>query len=137
MRQFKRMQELLGTWHDLVVLADRALLAVAESELAHHDAAGAERVIDLAKHAVRRSVQELSAFVKLWQQQGAKLTARIRSAFPLTKAVAVPEPVDVKGDEPHGTDDAAGADVADEITGSQTDPGPSGSATQEVPEADA
>ena len=49
MKQFKRMQELLGTWHDFVVLADRRMLAVAESDCAHQDAVAAERAIDLAK----------------------------------------------------------------------------------------
>ncbi|HEX8910856.1 MAG TPA: CHAD domain-containing protein [Humisphaera sp.] len=146
MKLFKRMQELLGTWHDLVVLADRALLAVAESQLAHHDAAAAERAIELGKHAVRRSSQELSAFVKLWQQQGQKLAQRIRSAFPLTQAVAVPaaagrdaatasaEP-DADGDGGEAEPNAA-ADGEADVSGSRTGPGPTGSATLEVPAAD-
>jgi CHAD domain-containing protein len=86
-KAFKRMQELLGDWHDQVVLADRALAEVLAAELAHHDAAAAERVLDLAKASVRRSAQDLSAFAKLWAEQGAKVAAKIRAAFPLTKAV--------------------------------------------------
>jgi CHAD domain-containing protein len=85
MKTFKRMQDLLGSWHDYVVLADRAMSEVVEAELTHFDAAASEGVIELAKFAVKQSTQNLAAFRKLWRQQGAKITAKIRASFPLTK----------------------------------------------------
>lgn len=111
MRQFKRMQELLGAWHDFVVLADRCLEELVAAQLAHHDAAGADQVIDLAKFAVRQSAQDLSAFAKLWRQQGEKLSGKIRSAFPLTQPAATPTRNAEDLPEPGGSA-AGGADVA-------------------------
>ena len=152
MKQFKRMQELLGDWHDYVVLADRAMQEVVTAELAHQDAAAAERVIDLARHAVRRSAIDLSAFAKLWRQQGEKLTARIRAAFPLThcKSVQSGDPSDPR--EPSGsaagptedpglppgaiaTDANAPRDACDASTGPGTGPDPDSTRGPEVPAA--
>lgn len=135
MKQFKRMQEALGDWHDYVVLADRSLQEVVAAELAHHDAAEAGRVIDLARHAVRRSASDLSGFAKLWRQQGEKLSAKIRAAFPLTQ-VALPGreasrelggsaagPAD-PGLPAAATPDAITSGGPDAATESGTDPGP-------------
>ncbi|MDB5296364.1 MAG: domain containing protein [Phycisphaerales bacterium] len=88
LRRFKRMQDLLGDWHDLVVLADRALREVVAAELTLHDAAGSERVLELARVVVRRSARELEAFAKLWTRAGDATTATLRSAFPLTRDVS-------------------------------------------------
>jgi CHAD domain-containing protein len=108
MRTFKRMQDQLGTWHDFVVLADRALCEAVDAELTHQDAAAAERVIELAKFAVRRSAQELAGFARMWGKQGAKLVEKIRTRFPLSTNV---------------------------FTAPETGPGPSDSAPPEAPAA--
>ena len=38
MRLFKKMQDALGQWHDLVVMAERLMSLSIEQLLAHHDA---------------------------------------------------------------------------------------------------
>ena len=114
MKQFKRMQEQLGAWHDYVVLADRAMQEVVTAELAHHDAAGAEQVIDLAKHAVRRSAADLAGFAKLWRQQGEKLAAKIRAGFPLTQIVVPADAARAPGGSAAGAADRAGLTGADD-----------------------
>ena len=134
MKQFKRMQELLGAWHDYVVLADRAMQEVVAAELAHHDAPGAEQVIDLARFAVRRSATDLAGFAKLWRQQGEKLAAKIRVAFPLTQPAMVAAAA-AAADEPAATPaEAVAADLAG-VSGCGTGPGPDSTTVPAGPEA--
>jgi CHAD domain-containing protein len=147
LRQFKRMQQLLGDWHDQVVLGDEALRAVAEAELLHFDAGLAQSVIELARQAAKRSAVELSAFARLWRQQGGTIVQRIREAFPLTH----PSPdaarlVDVASGTPAATtvlviDDAPPPEPAltippDLLIESRTDHDRLGSATPAGPGAD-
>ena len=49
-RTFKRMQDALGAWHDMVVLAERALHATLDAGLAYHDPALHLAVADVARH---------------------------------------------------------------------------------------
>ena len=114
-----------------MVLADRAMQEVVTAELAHHDAAGAEQVIELARYAVRRSAADLAGFAKLWRQQGEKLTAKIRAGFPLTQIVV---PADAAR-EPSGS--AAGAVYRAGLVGAE-DPGlPPGATGSGSADADA
>lgn len=83
MKAFKRMQEHLGIWHDLVVLADSALGQIVGKELTHFEPATSEEVLDFSKRVIQQSKRELAAFCRLWKRQGAQLAARIRKAFPL------------------------------------------------------
>jgi CHAD domain-containing protein len=123
MKTFKRMQELLGAWHDFVVLTDTAVRASLEGLLSHRDPAMQERVLDLARLTLRRSSKHLAGFDAVWNAKGEALARTIRTAFPLTIAPQAPEPrpQPAEGSEP--------------VTESQTDPGPSGSAAPAVPAA--
>lgn len=57
----------------------------------HHEVATSDRVIELAKFAVKRSAQELSAFCRLWEQKGEPIAVRIRAVFELMRTVPGPE----------------------------------------------
>lgn len=91
MTSFKQMQELLGTWHDFVVLADTALEELVLSELIHYRPAECDPIIDLARHAAKRSTQELTAFCRLWENKGHSIAAKIRSLFELTSRAEMPD----------------------------------------------
>ena len=115
MKTFKRMQELLGAWHDFVVLTDEAMRSSLEDLLSHRDAETQNRVLDLARLTLRRSAQDLARFRKLWAAKGEQLARTIRSAFPLTSDPAAPS--------------AAG------VSGPGTGPGPSDSPAPQAPAA--
>ncbi len=87
---FKQMQELLGTWHDFVVLADTALQELVHSELIHYRPTECDPIMELARHAAKRSTQELSAFCRLWENKGHAIAAKIRSLFDLTAPADLP-----------------------------------------------
>jgi len=88
MKTFKRMQELLGAWHDFVVLADKAMAVSLHHLLSHRDPALQEEVFDLARTTLRRSARELGQFAKVWSAKGQQLAGVIRAAFPLSPAPA-------------------------------------------------
>ena len=81
MKSFKQMQELLGAWHDYVVLTDQALKSSLDLQLGHHDASRQEQVLDLARFTNRRAGQHLAAFRKLWSSTGEDVAAAIRAAI--------------------------------------------------------
>ncbi len=86
-RAFKQMQDALGIWHDYVVLNERMLKLMVETELSLHDSKTAGVALDLAKLAIRRSTIQLARFNKLWVQKGEILATAVRQAFPLTHPV--------------------------------------------------
>lgn len=94
-KNFKRMQDALGIWHDNVVLADCALKLSRKTLINHPDApmqAAVQRsVLDVAKAAMLKSQRELSKFSKLWSARGESLAVTIRKAFPLTMVEPVIE----------------------------------------------
>jgi CHAD domain-containing protein len=100
MRQFKRMQEALGNWHDDVVLVECAMQTSIGCMLAYHDSTLAERVLDLSRFFLRRAARELSNFTKLWQRRGDEVARIIRHQFPLTSAVSESK----TGPDPSGSD---------------------------------
>ena len=89
-KAFKRMQDALGAWHDMVVLADRATGAALHAGLAYHDPALHLSVLDVARAAVQRSARHLAAFGTLWAEQGPAITEAVRAAFPLSHPVSEP-----------------------------------------------
>jgi CHAD domain-containing protein len=120
-KTFKRMQEALGSWHDFVVLTDKAMHLSIERLLSHHDAAMQEKVLDLARVTLRRSSRDLEGFGKLWNTKGEQLATSIRAAFPLA-----------------GPEDAQAADVApppESVSEVQTDRDQPDSTPQAVPAA--
>ena len=106
LRTFKRMQECLGTWHDYVVLAERAMQASIDEDLPLHHPAMQRLVLKLVDHAMRKSQRELDRFARLWADHGGKLATTIREEF-------------------------AGKEVA---IAPQMDPDPAGSAIPSAPE---
>jgi CHAD domain-containing protein len=124
MKTFKRMQELLGAWHDLVVLTDMAVRVSLEELLSHRDPTAQEAVLDLARTTLRRSAKELAQFRKLWAAKGEQLAAVIRRAFPLTPQLqasgdAAPQP----------------PPPPEPASGSETGPGPADSTGAAAPAA--
>ena len=78
------MQDALGDWHDRVVLAEHALQAAIDHQLAYHDPARHLSVMDVARAAVQQSQRQLAAFADLWRKQGGPLAEAIRAALPVT-----------------------------------------------------
>ena len=113
-KTFKQMQEALGNWHDYVVLVECAMRTSLGEQLAYHDLARQDQLVELTKQLLKRATRELDGFSRLWRQEGAQVTETVRQTFPLTRPVA--EPVEV---EPELGD-------ADAIE-SKTDPDPTGS----------
>ena len=89
LKTFKRMQEMLGAWHDFVVLTDQAMRSSLDELLGHHDAARQDKVLELARVTLRRSARELEQFGALWTTKGAELAASIRATFPLSAPAAI------------------------------------------------
>jgi CHAD domain-containing protein len=86
-RSFKKMQDALGQWHDLIVLAERLLSLSVEQLLAHHDAAVQSEVLNLARQYLARATRSLARFSKLWKEGGDEITTIIRRSFPVTRPV--------------------------------------------------
>jgi hypothetical protein len=82
-KNFKRMQDALGIWHDNVVLADCALKLARKTLINHPDGVVQRSGLDVAKSAMLKSQRELSRFSKLWNARGDSLAVTIRKAFPL------------------------------------------------------
>jgi len=59
LRQFKRMQELLGNWHDDVVLIQCAMQTSLDGQLSYHDLDMQERLLDLIRFFLRLASREL------------------------------------------------------------------------------
>jgi CHAD domain-containing protein len=112
LKTFKRMQDLLGTWHDYVVLTDQSLRTSLDTKLAHTDPALQEKALDVARVTVRRSAQQLEQFVKLWSTKGDALCVTIRAALPVLLPALPPA-----------------------VSELQTDPGPSDSPCTSAPAA--
>ena len=100
LRQFKKMQESLGNWHDDVVLVECAMRTSLDCTLAYHDLPMQERILNLSRFFLRRAARELSNFTKLWQKRGEEVSRTIRERFPLTTAVTESK----TGPDPAGSD---------------------------------
>ncbi|MBC7783726.1 MAG: CHAD domain-containing protein [Burkholderiales bacterium] len=95
-KSFKAMQESLGNWHDLVVLAEQTMQRSIESQLGHHDPAAAALVLDLAKLFLKDSAAALRQFTIRWRKSGGKIRRVLEDRVPLSRSVAdeigIPEP---------------------------------------------
>ncbi|MDP9175504.1 MAG: CHAD domain-containing protein [Planctomycetota bacterium] len=92
---FKRMQEWLGLWHDYVVLAERMLQEVVECDLALHDTDLVAQILSLAETMLRKGQVHLKKVADAWTQHGEELSSQLRAAFPLTKIVEQPQPLEI------------------------------------------
>ena len=95
LKTFKQMQECLGTWHDFVVMAERAMEACLNEDLPLHDPATQCDVLALIEYAMKRAQEELEGFAEMWDEQGLALTESIRKTFALTRPAQ--PPVEVEG----------------------------------------
>ncbi len=87
-KSFKRMQDLLGLWHDYVVLTETMLAIGSEEELALHDASAQRGVLSLASLTLKRAETELGKFAKLWEKEGQPLNDAIHTAVNNTAILA-------------------------------------------------
>lgn len=78
---FKRMQEMLGLWHDHVVLVSTIMKVSVDTELGYRNPDLLKRNLKLAQAAARRAELRLLDFVKLWRKQGAELQRQITAAI--------------------------------------------------------
>jgi len=142
-KAFKRMQDSLGTWHDFVVLTERAMRESLDGLLAHHDVQLQRQLLDLSRMTLDRARKELDHFSALWAKEGAELLKSIRGAVPLTHPVAQMKPVvkieqkaaEVSTPEPViGQTISTQAVTAEPVIEPKTDPDPTDSTGQPVPE---
>jgi CHAD domain-containing protein len=103
---FKKIQDALGLWHDSVVLAERILCEIVDTDLALHNPELAESILSLSQTYLRRAHTQLNKAAELWQTRNAKLSEEIRHAFPLTRVVAHTEAPPEPPVEPHESDPA-------------------------------
>jgi CHAD domain-containing protein len=83
-KTFKKMQDALGLWHDYVVLAERATRAGIDEMLAHHEPELMAEILDLVRHVLGRSTDQLDKFKRQWSDEGEAIAKAIRTSFPLT-----------------------------------------------------
>jgi CHAD domain-containing protein len=130
-KAFKRMQESLGTWHDFVVLTERAMRESLDGLLAHHDMQLQRQVLDLSRMTLDRARKELDHFSALWAQEGPELLRTIHAAVPLAHPVAQPKTIT----PPDSVIEPAPLAEPASITEPKTDPDPTGSVAEPVPES--
>lgn len=113
-KAFKRMQDALGLWHDYVVLADHAMRAVLDEQLAHHEPELTNALLDLLRELVGRASRHLEKFKRMWSEEGDAVAKAIRSNFPLTRPKPAPEVEPVSepktGPDPSGSALPAGSE---------------------------
>lgn len=91
LRNFKRMQERLGTWHDYVVLVERVMRVSLDESVSYHNLALQESLLSLARMCLARAQKELAGFSKLWRERGDEVARTIRERFPLTRPISEPQ----------------------------------------------
>jgi CHAD domain-containing protein len=101
-KAFKRMQDSLGTWHDFVVLTERAMRESLDELLAHHQMQLQRQLLDFSRMALDRARKELDQFSAAWATEGPELLATIRAVVPLAKVS--PEPIIESKTDPDPTD---------------------------------
>ena len=67
LRTFKRMQDMLGLWHDYIVLAQTVMELSLEDGLAYRDPAMQRQTLSLSQAILRRAESQWQAFHRLWQ----------------------------------------------------------------------
>jgi hypothetical protein len=115
--QIKRVQQVLGLWHDHVVLSAAASSLSAEQPLAYRDLGLQQQVLALSQLALRNAAKQWQAFEQLWQAEGATF-GRIIGRHPAAEHAPSLEPADDRPwqlDVPaaliQGPDDAPSSDL--------------------------
>src|SRR6185503_14833694 len=69
-RAFKRMQRMLGDWHDCVVLAECVMQMSLDESVAQRDPAMQSKLLALIRFLMRRGDRDLRRFANLWRDEG-------------------------------------------------------------------
>ena len=80
-RKFKRFQDLLGLWHDFVVLTNKILELIVDQELGYKDATLQTELLALSQSIVRRAEATLLRFNKLWLAEGEAIRSQIKTSI--------------------------------------------------------
>src|SRR4051812_26184474 len=80
-RDFKKLQDALGLWHDYAVLTDEMLKLALDRQLSVHDPHTYGAVLDLARACWQKAQRHLDQFQKHWTAVGAELTSRVVAVF--------------------------------------------------------
>jgi CHAD domain-containing protein len=91
MRSFKKMQDLLGLWHDYVVMDENILKISLEQQLGYRNGKLARLLLKLASLVNRRAEHLLQRFVMLWRQEGEGLRKKIGALVTPVSVEPVPE----------------------------------------------
>ena len=89
-KRFKKLQDMLGAWHDYVVLIDIAHAAAKQHQLSHlatHDLRALLPLIDLL---ARRAEAELTRFKRAWTKARSPIETTLRRRLPLARARVTP-----------------------------------------------
>lgn len=80
-KDFKKLQDALGLWHDFAVLTDKILSLAIEAHLAARRPDVYGQVLNLARLCWAKSERHLDQFRKLWAAGGAGLAERVAGVF--------------------------------------------------------
>ena len=95
-RSFKKMQDALGLWHDMAVLAETILKLSLKHELPLHNLPLQADLLALAGRFLRQGDRQLTQFKSIWQRHRLTLPDTIRRAFPVTtESKTDPDPPDL------------------------------------------
>jgi CHAD domain-containing protein len=85
LRRFKKLQDMLGTWHDYVVLIDIAHDASRHHQLSHLSTSDLRALLPLIDLLTRRAEAELQRFKNAWGRARTSIEATLRKRFPLAR----------------------------------------------------
>ena len=80
-KDFKKLQDALGLWHDYAVLTDEMLRLALDAQLGIHHPTTHGAVLKLASSCFKDAQGHLERFRKLWLAGGEALTASVTSVF--------------------------------------------------------
>ena len=87
-RAFKRMQDLLGLWHDFVVLTGKVMEVCLDDEIHYTRPLLMKHCLTFSLACTRKADGRMKEFVKLWKKQGAELQIQIRAALDAANGAA-------------------------------------------------
>jgi CHAD domain-containing protein len=80
-KDFKKLQDALGLWHDFAVLTEEMLRLALDAHLAARQPDICGSVLQLARVCWDKGQRHLERFRKLWAEEGAALSDRVLAAF--------------------------------------------------------
>lgn len=88
-RKFKKIQDLLGLWHDYVVLTEKILSISIKQDVASQDALLEKQLLKIALNMAGRSHAALKRFAREWLELGPELLQRIEAGLDPTGVVDI------------------------------------------------